>query len=39
MYGSSLLWAEFAMGRVCFVPTCPVTAMNAVGTDVVSVHK
>ena len=31
MYGPSLcrltlLWAEFAMGRVCYGPRCPVTS-------------
>ena len=25
MYGPTLLWAEFAMGRVCYGPRCPVT--------------
>ena len=25
LYGPSLLWAEFVMGRVCYGPSCPVT--------------
>ena len=28
LYGSSLLWAEFVMGRVCYGPRCPVTIPN-----------
>ena len=33
MYGPSLcrptlLWAEFAMGQVCYWPRCPVTKKN-----------
>ena len=25
LYRPTLLWAEFAMGRVCYGPRCPVT--------------
>ena len=28
LYGPSLLWAEFVMGRVCYGPRCPVTVDN-----------
>ena len=30
LYGPSLLWAEFVMGRVCYGPSCPVTDKNII---------
>ena len=29
LYGPSLLWAEFVMGRVCYGLSCPVTVKTS----------